>query len=200
MGDLRLKSSDGLLWKDNKIFTGSITSYPVELFISAIESEARTLNDSQEQMCQNAWNRISEGKSSPSGVWKAKMQEKYNDKSSFLWNDMKKDLLEAFGRTDFAYTFEEKFEFLLSLTRGERESLTAYLSRVEWVMNSPLAYTAGDTSWMKMMFLLGLQVSASKKCQVLKCYGSESLGLSYSCNVYRYLSTYSFLKCWMSKG
>ena len=85
------------------------------------------------------------------------MQDKYNDASSFHWNDLKKDLLEEFGRTDFAYTFEEKFDFLLSLTRGEREGLTAYLSRVEWVMSNPLAYNAGDTAWIKMLFLLGLQ-------------------------------------------
>ena len=56
------------------------------------------------------------------------------------------------------FTFEEKFDFLLSLTRGEREGLTAYLSRVEWVMSNPLAYNAGDTAWIKMLFLLGLQV------------------------------------------
>ena len=92
------------------------------------------------------------------GIWKAKNEEKYSDPSTYHWNDLKQDLLAGFGRTDFAYTFEEKFDFLLSLTRGEREGLTAYLSRVEWVMSNPLAYSAGDTSWMKMMFLLGLQV------------------------------------------
>ena len=66
-------------------------------------------------------------------------------------------MLEAFGRTDFAYSFEEKYDFLLSLTRGERESLNAYLSRLEWVMRNPLALKNDDTSWIKMMFLMGLQ-------------------------------------------
>ena len=58
---------DGLWWKDDKIFSGDITSYPVELFISVIENEARSLKDSEEEMCHNAWSRIAEGKNIPSG-------------------------------------------------------------------------------------------------------------------------------------
>ena len=58
---------DGLWWKDDKIFTGDIQSYPVELFISVIEDEARSLKDSERDMCENAWNRIADGKNIPSG-------------------------------------------------------------------------------------------------------------------------------------
>ena len=93
------------------------------------------------------------------------MMNKYKEGlENIIWTELKQDLLDAFGRYDGEpYTIEEKFDFLSSLTKRETESLTSYLSRVEWVMENPLSEILirgiEESSLMKMVFLLGLQVN-----------------------------------------
>ena len=92
------------------------------------------------------------------------MMKKYNEGlENITWTELKQALFDAFGRYDGEpYTIEERFDFLSSLTKRETESLTSYLSRVEWVMENPLSEILKgleESSLMKMVFLLGLQVN-----------------------------------------
>ena len=83
------------------------------------------------------------------------MEWKYGrSDSTLVWHELKEDLLEAFGRPDPSYTFEEKFQFLTSLFREESETFASYLWRVQWVLSTPL--TPGDPHWRDIVFLLGL--------------------------------------------
>ena len=94
------------------------------------------------------------------------MMNKYNEGlENIIWTELKQELFDAFGRYEGEpYTIEEKFDFLSSLTKSETESVTSYLSRVEWVMENPLSEILKgiEGSLMKMVFLLGLQVNVKR--------------------------------------
>ena len=145
-------------------FDGINSYFPIELMIHQVENEYEYHSRFGKNLCERAWSLIESSESSPTGIWKAKVKDKYGDMTSCQWSTMKNDLLDAFGRSSLQpYSFQEKFDFLLSLTRGDEESVASYLSRVLWVMKIPLKTIPEpeeeESLWLKLVFLLGLPKS-----------------------------------------
>ena len=62
--------SDQQSWKNDRIFTGLSSGYPVELFLELIETEAQQCSHDESKMLKDAWCLLSSDNSSPVGVWK----------------------------------------------------------------------------------------------------------------------------------
>ena len=62
--------SDQQSWKNDRIFTGLSSGYPVELFLELIETEAQQWSHDESKMLKDAWCLLSSDNSSPVGLWK----------------------------------------------------------------------------------------------------------------------------------
>jgi len=162
MGDLsfhlKMRSGDFFheaSWKSDRIFTGLVPSYPVELFIALIEHEALQLNHQESKMCRDAWCLVSSDRSLPSGAWKASVTDKYEELNDKKWDDMKEDLLNAFGRQE-PFNIEAKMQLIQSLTKADNETFKTFLFRIQWVMMKIVGNEA-EHFWTQAFFLLGLQ-------------------------------------------
>ena len=135
------------------------STHPIELFLAFMENESSLLNYDESRTCSEAWRRITDG-NTPAGVWKTAMATKYDQPApKWSWQEMKADLLHAFGHQGAEYSLESKLQFLRSLAKDPTEPYSAFLFRVEWVLGA-----VGGTAkqelprfWTKFMFLLGLR-------------------------------------------
>jgi len=137
-------------WKNDRLFTGLASGYPVELFIELIEREAGLLNHSEAKMCNDAWCLIS-GDETPAGVWKNSMTKKFE---TMKWDDLKSELTDAFSHKE-EYGLDKRLELAQSLVKGESEQFITFLFRVEWVLKTIGNYS-GDALLTKLFFLLGI--------------------------------------------
>ena len=143
-------------WKNDRIFTGLSTGYPVELFVELIELEANHWNHDQTKMCKDAWCLISSDSLCPAGMWKAGTASKYDlTVSEMTWADIKADLLAEFGQSE-PYTLDQKLDLLQSLSKGETELYITFLFRVQWVLKCLGSYCS-DKLLIKLLFLLGIR-------------------------------------------
>ena len=93
MGDIA--SQQNYFWT----FSGINSCYPVELMIHQVENEDESHSVCDQNLCERAWSLIESSESSPTGIWKAKVKDRYGDMTSCQWSTMKNDLLDAFGRS-----------------------------------------------------------------------------------------------------
>ena len=94
-------------------FDGINSYFPIELMIHQVENEYDYHSRFGKNLCERAWSLIESSESSPTGIWKAKVKDRYGDMTSCQWSTMKNDLLDAFGRSSLQpYSFQEKFDFL----------------------------------------------------------------------------------------
>ena len=132
MGVVNQESLHSISWIENRIFTGNDPCYPIELFIALIEGEAELFHHDQARIGNNAWCLIASpvsddsGASSPAGLWKAKFKQKYA--KDILWESLKADLLDAFGRQS-PYSIADNVLFLKSLFKGQAESHQTFLEK-----------------------------------------------------------------------
>ena len=138
-------------WRSDRLFTGSTVGYPVELFIELIEQEANQLCHDEAKLCNDAWHLISSDKSFPGGVWKDCMKAKWK---KLTWAEFKAELVIAFGHKG-AYSLEQMFGLVQSLTKGETELYSTFLLRAEWVLNTISDYLK-DKTMAHILFLLGI--------------------------------------------
>ena len=144
-------------WRENRIFTGTDPCYPIELFIALIEGEAELFLHNQARIASNAWHLISGpgNASSPAGLWKEKFKHKYAQ--DIMWECLRGDLLDAFGRQS-PYSVAENVMFLKSLFKGQAESHQTFLLRVRWVLKT-LGDECAVDKWTKLLFLMGIEES-----------------------------------------
>ena len=137
-------------WREDRIFTGLSSGYPVELFIELIEREAHHWNHNEAKMCNDAL-RLIASDNTPAGLWKKSMDTRL---TSISWDDLKTELMEAFSNRE-AYSLDQSLQQVLSLTKADAELFTTFLFRVEWVLEAVLGLT-GNQLLTKIFFLLGI--------------------------------------------
>ena len=114
------------------------------------------LSHPESKVCRDAWCLVSADSNHPAGIWKASVTDKYDDPGSGdtnKWDEMKEDLLGAFGRHETPYGLETKMQLVQSLTKADSETFKAYLFRVQWVL---MRLGGNDNFWTQVFFLLGL--------------------------------------------
>jgi len=142
-------------WKNDRIFTGLSSGYPVELFLELIETEAQQWSHDESKMLKDAWCLLSSDNSSPVGLWKTAMNNRY---PSLNWAELKSELIEAFG-TKGSLGLDQQLELMLSLNKGESELFVTFLFRIQWVLKSVGTGYTNDNTLTMLHFLMGISES-----------------------------------------
>ena len=143
-------------WKVNRIFTGDVSQYPVELFIHLMEQEGCQLGFDEAKMAANTWCLIDgpDGEN-PAAAWKKTLPETFPTG----WHCLKSALIRDFGRKS-DYSWQEKWDLFNSLSRDPEETARSYFIRVQWVLSVIDPTVQSSEIWLKIVFFSGLDEEA----------------------------------------
>ena len=72
--------------------------------------------------------------------------------SDTKWDDMKEDLLSAFGHRG-VYSLDDKLHLIQSLTKADNETFKTFFFRIQWVMMKAVTVSAGVATDQRVLLL-----------------------------------------------
>ena len=131
-----------------RTYTGLEHCYPVELLIASVEYKFAEPMDQFEATMKH----MSSDDTTPAGKWRAQMSETVEDLQT--WQDLKSNLLSTLGRKR-PFSIREKLQFVVSLKKEKSEQFSAFLHRVQWVIEN-VVQSKDVCTWTTILFLLGV--------------------------------------------